>query len=63
MGGREMTTIAVVADYDKKGYWKVLNNYIQYGVVLSDMTLANNSAIALSKNIHCDHLILARADA
>ena len=53
-----MKTIAVVADYDKRG-WNVLENYIQNGVTLSDMNLANNHAIALSEKEPCDHLILA----
>ena len=52
-----MTTIAVVPD-EKKG-WKVLVNYIQRGVTLSNMEFANKEATAISENEPCDHLILA----
>ena len=58
-----MTTIAVVADHDKKGCWKILKNYIQRGSMLHDMNLANHYALQLSESEHCDELILAKEEA
>jgi len=53
-----MTTIAVVRGSSKNG-WKVLVNYIQRGVELHDMELANSQALTLSETQPCNHLILA----
>jgi len=52
------TTIAVVPDYDKKGCYNVLSNYVQRGITYSSADLANNQAIQLSEKEPCDHLIL-----
>lgn len=57
-----MTTIAVVKGSSKNG-WKVLVNYIQRGVELHDIRLANSQALAISKSQPCNNLILAREDA
>lgn len=57
-------TIAVVKDLDKKGGgWKVLVNYIQRGITYQSMDIANSSAVDISKNESCDHLILAKTEA
>jgi len=56
-------TIAVVKDgYGKKGGWKVLVNYIQRGITYNSMQIANNQAVEISENEHCDHLILAKEE-
>ena len=56
------TTIAVVPDCDKKGYFKVLVNYVQRGITYSQMELANQEATKLSETMHTDHLILCKGE-
>ena len=55
-------TIAVVRG-EKKGTFKVLVNYIQRGVELHSVGLANQQAIKISTNEAYDHLILAKEEA
>lgn len=54
------TTIAVVPDGEKKGCFKVLENYVQVGITYSQRELANQEAVKLSETMHTDHLILCK---
>lgn len=58
-----MTTIVVVKDNDMKEGWKVLVNYIQRGVSVTNIEFANNKAVEISETQPCDHLILAKETA
>jgi len=53
-----MKTIAVVKE-GKEGF-KVLVNYIQRGIILHNIHLANREALNISMREHCDKLILAK---